>query len=73
MSNEQPKIVVSGEIFMEIFQDNSLRIYSELSRTKPLHKDFMSATLYFMRHNFIPVNFWQSVVYLENAYKSLTN
>ena len=55
----------SNGIFLEI-SDDGFSMYTQESTIKKKQKDFMSAVLFFMKKNFIPASFWNSVIFFEN-------
>ena len=55
----------SNGFFLEI-SDGGFSLYTEETTVKKPQKDFMSAVYFFMKKNFLPVNFWKSVVFFES-------
>ena len=63
------QMLESGGFFLEI-SDKGFMLYTEETTVKKPQKDFISAVFFFMKRNFIPVNFWKNVVVLEKMLNS---
>ena len=57
----------SNGIFLEV-NENGITMFSETTTMKKPQKDFMGAVFYFMKKNFLPANFWKSVISLEEQF-----
>ena len=55
----------SNGIFLEISEEG-FSMFTEETVIKKPQKDFMSAVFFFMKKNFLPANFWKSVVFFES-------
>lgn len=60
----------SNGIFLEI-SDDGFSIFTEETVIKKPQKDFMGAVFFFMKKNFLPANFWNSVINLEEQFNLL--
>jgi hypothetical protein len=60
----------SNGIFLEV-NENGITMFSETTSVKKPQKDFMGAVFFFMKKNFLPANFWNSVINLEEQFNLL--